>query len=100
METKTNSKAIAALILGLLGLIFTLERGVLMDLLGIVICIVGLVLSILTKKELAKGESGRGLATAGMILSIIGMVIAGFGVLCSACALAAMGAVTLTQFIF
>ena len=100
MKSSTDKEAVIALILGILGLIMTLEPGVFLGVLGGIACIVGLFISISARRRLPKGNSNRGLATAGLILSIIGIVFAGMGVMCSACALATIGAVTFSQFIF
>ncbi len=88
MENKTNGKAIAALVLGILAIvsIFTGWGAIL----GLVFGIVGIVLAVKAKKEMADDEKGRGLATAGMVCAIIGTVIAGIGILCVACAAAAL----------
>ncbi len=98
MDNQTSSKAVAALVLGILGLLFTFGRGILVDFLGLVLCIIALVLSISVRKELVPGEGGRGLATGGMVCAIIGVVGAGISIMCSACALAAIGTGAFTGF--
>lgn len=86
MQNQSVSKAVAALILGILGLLAVLGRGILVDFVGIAICIIGLILAISAKKELAAGEGGRGYATAGMVCAIIGLALGALGFLCTACA--------------
>ena len=90
MDNQSVGKSVAALVLGIIGLMCTLGRGMFIDLAGLILCIVGLVLAINARKELAPGEGGRGMATAGMICAIIGLVMAGLGLLCTACAFATM----------
>ncbi|CAH0151239.1 hypothetical protein SRABI96_00719 [Peribacillus sp. Bi96] len=68
-EMKTsNSKAIAALILGVLSL--------LIPVLGIILGIVGLIFASKSKQEInLTGETGKGLMTAGKVCSIIGIIL-------------------------
>ncbi|MGE7760095.1 DUF4190 domain-containing protein [Peribacillus sp. NPDC097895] len=68
-EMKTsNSKAIVALILGVLSL--------LIPVLGIIIGIVGLIFASKSKQEInLSGETGKGLMTAGKVCSIIGIIL-------------------------
>jgi len=64
----TNTKSIVALILGILSIV--------VPYIGIIIGIIGIIFSALSLKELGqKPEKGRGLAVAGLVLSIIGTVI-------------------------
>ena len=68
MNTGTNSYAAASLTLGIL--------SILIPFFGVVIGIVGAVLSRKAKSEIAcSGEAGRGLATAGSICSVIGICL-------------------------
>ncbi|MNN68687.1 hypothetical protein D3C81_1844150 [compost metagenome] len=67
---KTNGKAIAALVLGILALFIPYV--------GFVIGIVAIVFASLSFKELKRtGEQGKGLAIAGLVCGIIGTVIYG-----------------------
>lgn len=79
MEQKTNSKAIASLVLGILSLVcIFFGYG---SLLGIVFGIVGLVLGINSNKE---GKTG--MATAGIIMSAIGLGLCAISfIACVAC---------------
>jgi len=66
MEQKSNGKAIGSLVLGIISLVFIFTGyGTLM---GIVAGVVGLILGINARKE-----SPSGMATAGIVLSIIGL---------------------------
>ena len=79
MENKTNNKAIASLVLGIISLVcIFFGYGAL---LGIILGVIGLVLGINAKKE-----QPSSLATAGIVLSIIGLSICAFTfIACVAC---------------
>lgn len=63
----TNSKAIASLVLGIVGCCTVWIYG-----LGIILGIVGLVLGIIANKEIkASGQAGSGMAVAGIVLGSI-----------------------------
>lgn len=62
--------AIAGLVLGIVGIVFTFIPGV--SIVGLIAAIVGLILSILARK---RDPERRGMATAGLVLSIIAIVI-------------------------
>ncbi|WP_083443659.1 DUF4190 domain-containing protein [Ornithinibacillus contaminans] len=68
METKeTNGKSVASLVLGII--------AVIVPYIGIILGIIGLVLANKGIKEIAvTGQGGRGLAVAGRVTSIIGIV--------------------------
>jgi cbb3-type cytochrome oxidase subunit 1 len=71
----SNGKAIASLVLGIVSIVFCVYG------IGIVTGIIGLVLGISAKKE-----NPSGMATAGIVLSIIGIVISGITLFaCIAC---------------
>jgi len=54
--------------------------------------IVGIILSVLGKKKLVADGKPTGAATAGLVLSIIGTVLAGIGIICfCVCAAGAAG---------
>ena len=82
--------SIAALICGILGIVGSFIP---------VVCYVTLILSILgiifgvkgQKIAKATGE-GKGLATAGLVLGIVGTAFGAVGALCAGCALCAIGA--------
>ncbi len=89
MGNQTNGKAVASLVLGLLAIvsIFT-GWGAFV---GFVLAVIGVILGINAKKEMGPGESGRGMATIGIVCSIIGIVFSSIGVICFACLGAAIG---------
>ena len=67
-NTKTNTKAIISLILGIVSLLITY--------LGLVSAIAGIILSRMATKEIEeRGENGRGLALGGLITSIVGLIL-------------------------
>ena len=94
-----KNKAIAALICGVLAVI-SVFTGV-GALIGLVLGIVGIILSINVRKELQSlGETAdtdpalkdmKGMATAGLICSIVGTAIAGIGFICVACIAGTIG---------
>jgi hypothetical protein len=73
-----NGKAVASLVLGIVSIVFCWIYGIV----GIIPGIIGLVLGISAKKE-----TPSGMATAGLVLSIIGVAINGIILIsCIACA--------------
>ncbi|MFC0561524.1 DUF4190 domain-containing protein [Halalkalibacter alkalisediminis] len=67
-KAKTNSKAVVALTLGIL--------SILIPIMGILLGIIGMIFSVKAKKEIEKtNEDGSGIATSGMICSIVGVII-------------------------
>lgn len=71
MENKTNGKAIAALVLGIFGIFMSFwSAAVIPAIIGIIVSIVGLILGVTARKE-----QPSGMATAGLVLSIIALVL-------------------------
>ena len=66
-EKKSNGFAIAALVLGIVAIVFSFIG---LSVIGLILGIVGIVLAIIGKKK-----NPTGMATAGLVLSIIGTVI-------------------------
>lgn len=83
MEQKTNGKAIASLVLGIVSLVCVLFTStVFMGVIGIACGVVGLVLGITANKE---AKSGMG--TAGIVLNAIGLGLCAVSLIaCVACA--------------
>lgn len=82
---KKNGKAIASLVLGIVS-----AAGGWFGIVGGILClasgIVGIVLASQAKKEMIAAGQETGMATAGMVLSIIGTVLAGIAtVACGIC---------------
>lgn len=69
MEKKNNGKAIAALVLGIVSVVFCFF-GV-GAIVSVATGIVGLILAIQARKE---GTGSNGMAVAGLVLSIIGLI--------------------------
>lgn len=92
MENKNNGLAVGSLILGIFSIVmgcfgWTFVWG---TLIGVVTGIVGIVLGVMAKKR-----EPSGMATGGLVTSIIGLVLCGIlFIACAACAgaLAAAGA--------
>lgn len=71
---RTNGKAVASLVLGIL--------SIAIPYIGFILGIIGIVLGNRAKRIIDKGnESGRGLAVAGFVCSIVGLCFWGFIVL-------------------
>jgi len=73
-KTQTNSSSVISLTLGIL--------SILTPFLGFVLGIIGVVFSRKAKKEMdVTDEGGRGLATAGLICSVVGIIVQTFPIL-------------------
>jgi ABC-type nickel/cobalt efflux system permease component RcnA len=73
-RTKTNSPAIISLVLGIL--------SILVPIIGVALGVIGVVFSRKAAKEISQtNEEGRGLATAGLICSVVGITIQFIGLL-------------------
>lgn len=72
LEHKKDSMVATALVLGILGIVFCWVPFI-----GVIMCLIGLILGIIS---MAKTDQHRGIATAGIITSAIGLV---FGILVS-----------------
>lgn len=67
----SNNKAIAALILGILSIVTLIFTGV-----GIILGVIGLILGILGLKEIDRfKQEGRKMAVAGIVCSVIGILL-------------------------
>lgn len=72
-KSETNNKSVVSLTLGILSIV--------VPLVGLVLGVLGVVFSKIATKEILKTkESGKGLATSGLICSVIGIVIQLLGV--------------------
>ena len=81
--------SIAALVCGILGLV-----GGWIPVVGyfaLILSILGIVFGAKGSKIAKETGEGKGLATAGLVLGIIGTVLGGIGVLCATCALCTVG---------
>lgn len=93
MQKNGKALAVTGLVLGVLALFFSLILAWIFPIMNIpaLICaIVGIVLSVMGNKQARAAGLPTGLGTAGMILSIIGTVVAAIGffscTLCYICA--------------
>jgi len=73
--------AVAGLVLGILAVAFCWLPGV--NIVTTILAIVGIVLSVMGTKQLNAAGKPTGVATAGLVLSIIGLVIGAIGVICT-----------------
>lgn len=72
-KTQTNSKSIVSLTLGIL--------SILLPYIGFIFGVLGVVVSRKATKEIGRtNEGGGGLATSGLICSIVGIVIQAFAI--------------------
>jgi ABC-type transport system involved in cytochrome bd biosynthesis fused ATPase/permease subunit len=65
--------AIAALVLGIIGIVFSWFPAVVI---GVPLAVIGLILSIVARKNAMATQQPTGMATAGLVVSIIGLVFA------------------------
>lgn len=80
MAQGTNAMAVMGLIAAILGLVLSWVPAV-----GLLIAVAGLVLSILGRKKALEGAGGQGVATGGLVVSVIALLIS---LLMTACAAA------------
>ena len=103
LSSPEKGKAVGSLVCGIIGLVFgtigsciscvctgaSLGTGsaisLVFNLIGLAICIVGIVLGVKARNAIAVGAQGRGMATAGFVCSIIATVLVGIAVACNAC---------------
>lgn len=87
-QQQTNGAAIASLVLGIVSIVFTF----IFFIVGLICGIVGIVLAVKAKKEIAaSGQGGSGVATAGLVCSIIGLTLSGIYTLCAVAVGSALG---------
>ena len=74
---EATGKAVVALVIGIVGLfigLFAFAIPFVPAIYGVILCIVGIVLGVKARNKIPLGASGRGIATAGMTLSILGLI--------------------------
>lgn len=84
-----KGKSIAALVLGIVSAVFCWFGW--FSILALAMGVVGIILGIKGRNECPIGYEGHGMATAGLVLAIIGTVLSGIGVACWICVLATAG---------
>ena len=85
MEQQSNGKAVASLVLGIIALVCVFfGYGAI---LGVILGIIGIILSISAKKE-----NPSGMATAGFVLSLIAVIICVIGFIACVACVGAIGA--------
>lgn len=92
MENQSNSKgmSVAALVCGILGIIGGFIPVV--TYFTLVLAILGIVFGVIGRKKAAAAGEASGLATAGLVLGIIGTAFSAIGVICVVCAAACVAA--------
>ena len=90
VNPSAKGKAIGGLVCGIVGLVFSffawMSFGI-TAIIGLVLCIVGIVLSVKARNEMPLGVQGRSMATAGLVCGIIGAVLSGMIAVCTLCVL-------------
>ena len=82
--------AIAALVLGIVSLVFAVIPG--FQIFAPIVGVVGIILGVISRKNLKAANQPTGMATAGMVMSIIGTVLGVLMyILCVACVTGAAG---------
>lgn len=81
MENKNNTLSIAALVLGIVGIVFDFIYTIA----GLIIGIVGIVMAVQARKK----ERPNAMSTAGLVCSIIAVALAGVMYACAICAVGA-----------
>lgn len=97
MENKSSKGiSIAALVCGIVGCASTFfsSSSWVFPVIGLVVGIVGIVLGVKGKKAAAANNEPAGLATAGMILGIVGTALAAVGIICAVACYATLNAVS------
>lgn len=84
-----KGKSIAALVLGIVSAVFCWFGW--FSIIALAMGVVGIILGIKGRNECPLGYQGHGMATAGLVLAIIGTVLSGIGVACWICVLATAG---------
>lgn len=90
LNPNSKGKAIAALVCGIIGLVLSFFAWVTVGvtaILGLTLCIVGIVLGVKARNEIPDGTQGRGMATGGLVCAIIGAVLSGIIAVCTLCVL-------------
>ena len=85
---ETNVTAIIALILGITGNVFVIVAPFLANfpaLIGLIVSIVAVVFGVKARNQTPKGCPGRGMATAGMVCGIIGIILGAIATICAVC---------------
>ena len=84
----SNTNAIISLVCGIAGIVFVLIAPFVANfpaLIGFIVSIIAIVFGIKARNELPPGQQGRGMATAGLVCGIIGVVMGAIAVVCSIC---------------
>ena len=84
-----KKKAIASMVCGIIGVVLG-WTGVL-AIVGLVVSIIGVFLAVKARNGIPVGGDGRGMATAGLVCGIIGIVFGGIVALCVLCVGGATG---------
>ena len=92
MQNSGKGLSIAGLVLGIVATVFAWFTWI--NIIALVCGIVGIILAIMGKKKAREAGAPMGIGTAGLVLSIIGTVLAGIGFLsCTLCVICAGNAI-------
>lgn len=83
VQQESNGLAVAALVLGILSIVFAF----LFTIVGLIAGVVGIILAVQSRKNPAK----KGMGTAGLVCSIIGCVFSGLMIACALCIVGTVG---------
>ncbi len=92
---ESTGKAVVSLVLGIIGLfigIFAFAIPFVPAFYGIILCLIGIVLAVKARNRIPVGVSGRGLATAGLTLSVVGLILSLIQSLIFVCAVLGLAA--------
>lgn len=93
-QSSAKGMSIAALVLGIAGIVFLFLPVGFLVWLGLAMAVVAIVLGAIAMKKTPKGGDGRGLAIAGFVCGIVATGLAVIVVICTVAAVAcAMGSV-------
>ncbi len=85
MQNNTKGKSIASLILGIASVV--LPWFYFSSIVSVIVGIIGIILAVQVRKF---NDENKNMATAGLVLSIIGLVLSGIMVVCTICAVCAL----------
>ena len=83
-----KGKAIASMVLGIIATVFCWFGW--FSIVALAMAVVGIVLAVMARNAIPVGGEGRGMATAGLVLGIVGAALSGIALVCWICVAAAV----------